>query len=302
MALWKIYLAMTIVLYLALRITGMDPFDAACHTFSTLGTGGFSTRTASIAEFRSPAIELVLITFMLLAGINFTLHYRLWVERRAGVFLRDPEFRAYTTTVLLATAAITWSLLDQGGLERWTALRAALFQVAAIITTTGFVTADFELWRPLPQLLLLALMFCGGCTGSTSGGLKVSRLVLLGKVIGREFQRMVERRGVFAIRLGGQPVPEPSIQAVLNLVYLALVVNFTACLALAAMGLDVLTSISAVATSMFNVGPGLGQVGPTDHYGGLPAPAKWVLSFCMLAGRLEFYTLMVVFAPAYWRK
>jgi len=302
LALWKIYVALTLGLYVALRLTGMDRFESACHAFSTLGTGGFSTRTASIAEFRSPSIEAVLIVFMVLAGINFTMHYRLWVERRSRLFFGDPEIRAYAAAILLSTAAITWSLHQQAALEGWPALRTALFQVVSITTTTGFVTADYEQWLPLPQLLLLALMFSGGCTGSTAGGLKISRLVLLWRVISREFKRMVERRGVFVIRLAGEAIPETSIQALLNLVYLSFLINFTACLMLAAMGLDVLTSISAVAASMFNVGPGLGDVGPAKHYGGLPAPAKWVLSICMLAGRLEFYTLLVVLTPSFWRK
>jgi trk system potassium uptake protein TrkH len=154
----------------------------------------------------------------------------------------------------------------------------------------------------LPQLILLALMFVGGCTGSTAGGLKASRIVLLASVVDREFKRMVERRGVFAVRLGGRVIDEKTIQSLLNLIYLAFVVNFLACLILASMGVDVLTSISAVAASMFNIGPGLGAVGPTDNYGGLPDLAKWVLAVCMVAGRLEFYTVIVILTPAFWRK
>jgi trk system potassium uptake protein TrkH len=145
-------------------------------------------------------------------------------------------------------------------------------------------------------------MFVGGCTGSTAGGMKTSRIVLLARVVDREFKRMVERRGVFAVRVGGTVIAESTIQSLLNLVYLAFVVNFVACLFLAAMGVDVLTSISAVAASMFNVGPGLGGVGPLDNYGGLPAAAKWVLAVCMVAGRLEFYTIIVILTPAFWRK
>ena len=145
-------------------------------------------------------------------------------------------------------------------------------------------------------------MFIGGCTGSTSGGLKSSRILLLLKVVGREFKRMVERRGVFAVRMGSQIFPENAIQSLLNLVYLAFIVNFVSCLLLAISGVDVLTGITAVASCMFNVGPGLGSVGPAEHYGALPGLAKWVLSFCMLAGRLEFYTVLGIFTPAFWRR
>lgn len=302
LALWKIYLALTLAEFAALVGAGMGGFEAICHTFSTLGTGGFSTRTASVAAFQSPLIETIIIVFMLLSGMNFTQHYRLWVEWRPRRFFSDVELHFYLGVVLVATAAVGASLIWQGGYDPLLALRRSVFQVVSIMTTTGFVTDNFELWLPLPQLVLLALMFVGGCTGSTAGGLKSSRIVLLGKIVAREFRRMVERRGVFAIRFGNQIIPENSIQSLLNLVYLSFLVNFASCLLLAASGVDVLTSISAVAATMFNVGPGLGHVGPIEHYGHLPALAKWVLSLCMLAGRLEFYTLLVICTPAFWRK
>ena len=170
------------------------------------------------------------------------------------------------------------------------------------MTTTGLVTADFEAWLPLSQFILLALMLVGGCTGSTAGGLKVSRFLLIAKVIDREFRRMVEHRGVFAVRLGGDVIPERTIQSLLNLFYLALFIYFASALLLAAMGVDVLTTITAVAASMFNIGRGLGEVGPLDNYAGLPAGAKWVLSLSMIAGRLEYYTVLVILTPAFWRK
>jgi trk system potassium uptake protein TrkH len=301
-ALWKIYLALTLAQYLALRWAGMSPFDAACHTFSTLGTGGFSTKTASIAAYNSLTVETIIIIFMLLAGINFTLHYRFWVERKVRDFLVDAELRFYLLIVGLATAGIMLSLVFYNSSRPGQALRDSLFQVSSIITTTGFVSRDYEKWSPFAQLILMSLMFIGGCTGSTAGGLKSSRILLLLKVVGREFKRMVERKGVFAIRIGGRPFPEPAIQSLLNLVYLAFLTNFVSCLLLTAAGVDVLTSISAVVACMFNVGPGLGHVGPAEHYGHLPAFAKWVLSGCMLAGRLEFYTLLVMFAPPFWRR
>jgi trk system potassium uptake protein TrkH len=302
LALWRIYLALTLAEYVALRWAGMDRLEAACHSFSTLGTGGFSTRTASIAAFSSLAVELVVVVFMILAGINFTLHYRLWRQRQVRSFFGDVEIQTYLLILLAATAAVTASLAGPGGYPWPQAARKALFQVTSILTTTGFVTDDFERWRPLPQLLLLALMFVGGCTGSTAGGLKVARIVLLGRVVRRQFRRIVEPRGVFSVRLGGQVVPEETIQSLLNMVYLALLVFFAASAVLAAQGADVLTSIAAVAASMFNIGPGLGQVGPAEHYGHLPALSKWVLAAAMLCGRLEFYTAIVIFTPVFWRK
>lgn len=301
-ALWKIYFAFTVAQYAALRLAGLDVFEALCHTFSTLGTGGFSTRTASIAGFESPLVEWIVIFFMLAAGASFIRHYRLFVERRPAAFFRDFEIRAYFGLAAAAAAVIVPFLIVGSGYDTERAIRAAAFQVASILTTTGFATENFELWLPLPQVLLLALMFVGGCTGSTAGGMKTARIVLLARVVDREFRRMVERRAVIAVRVGGRPVPEETIQSLLSLVYLAFVVNFASVLILAACGIDVLTSISATAACMFNIGPGLGAVGPAEHYGHLPALAKWVLSFCMIAGRLEFYTVLVILTPAFWRR
>lgn len=302
LSLWKVYIGLTLAQIVALRLAGMTMFEAVCHTFSTLGTGGFSTRTASIAGFNSPLIEYVLVFFMLLAGISFVQHYRLWIERRPQVVMSDFEVQAYLGLTAAATLVVGLTLHFTGtaGFER--AFREALFQVSSIMTTTGFMSADFEAWHPLAQLILLMLMFVGGSTGSTAGGLKTSRIVLLMHVVSREFKRMVERRGVFAVRMGGRVVAEETIRALLNLVYLALLVNFSACLILAAFGVDVLTAITAVAACMFNIGPGLGSVGPADNYAHLPAVVKWVLAACMIAGRLEFYTLLVIFTPAFWRK
>lgn len=301
-ALWKIYFAITLLNYAALRVAGMGPFEAVLHSFSTLGTGGFSTRTASLGGFNSPLIEYITIFFMLLAGINFTVQYRLWIERRPRSFFGDIEVRVYLLIVAVATLIIGVSLIFQGGYPLASGFRAALFQVSSIMTTTGYTTDDFERWQPVGQLVLLALMFVGGCTGSTAGGLKVARIVILLRIVHRDFKRLVHRHGIFAVRLGNHVIPETSIQSLLNMVYLAFLVNFAACLLLAATGVDVLTSISAVAACMFNVGPGLGLVGPAEHYGHLPALAKWVLAGSMLAGRLEFYTTLVILTPVFWRR
>jgi trk system potassium uptake protein TrkH len=301
-ALWKIYFALTLAEYVALRLAGMGPFESVCHAFSTLGTGGFSTRTASVGGFENPVVHYIVILFMFLAGVNFARQYQLWVERRPRAFFRDVEVKVYALTIVVATLVVLATLAGEGGYSVERAFRSSLFQVTSIVTTTGFVTEDYEKWKPLPQILLLALMYVGGCTGSSAGGIKISRVVLLLKVVAREFKVMVERRGIFAVKVGGQAVPDASIRSLLNLVYLALLVNFLSCFLLAAMGVDVLTSISAVAASMFNIGPGLGSVGPMENYAHLPAIAKWVLASCMIAGRLEFYTMLVVLTPAFWRK
>ncbi|MCS7041714.1 MAG: hypothetical protein NZR01_02880 [Bryobacteraceae bacterium] len=301
-ALWRVYAGLSLAEYLLLRLAGMSAFDAACHTFSTLGTGGFSTRSESIGAYPGPAVQYIIIVFMLLAGLNFTQHYRLWVRREAGRFFRDYEVRAYAAILGCASAAVFLMLVLDGTMSGEPALRAALFQVASIGTTTGFATVDYEQWHPLPHAILLALMFVGGCTGSTAGGWKVARVVLLGKIVHRELMRTSFRRGVFAVRAGGEAIPESAVQGLLNLIYLSLFVFLAAMLTVAASGVDLLTSVSSVAAAMFSIGPGFGSVGPAENYAHLPAVAKWALSFCMVAGRLEFYTFIVVLTPAFWRR
>ncbi|MEJ2108980.1 MAG: potassium transporter TrkG [Acidobacteriota bacterium] len=301
-ALWGIYLALTIVAFLSLRLSGMGVFDAVCHSFSIVSTGGFSTRNDGIAAFRNPAIECIVIVLMLIAGMNFTLHYRLWIKRQFRRFFSDPETRAYLLVVLSTTVLVSLSLILRDRFALTDALRHSTFQVCSIMTGTGLSTDNFGNWNSFSQLVLLMLMFFGACTGSTSGGLKTARILLLVKVVGREFRRIVEQRGVFIIRLGSRSIPEQTIQSLLNLMYIAFLTNLTSCLLLSLAGMDVFTSISAVTACMFNVGPGLGQVGPAFQYGALPAFAKWILSICMLVGRLEYYAVLVICTRAFWRR
>ena len=301
-SLWRIYLLLTALEVLCLTAAGMDGFEALCHAFSTLGTGGFSTRTASIAGFKSPLIEYIVTVFMLLGGISFAQHFRLWVERQPRAALGDYEVRSYLAIAAAASVIIGASLLGDGDMAREPALRAALFQTVSILTTTGFATADYTQWQPLTQLILMVLMFIGGCTGSTAGGLKVARVVLLMQLIRREFRRFTEPLGVFRIRVGGVVVPDHAICGLLNLIFLALLLMLAASLVLTACGIDLVTAVSAVVACQFNVGPGLGGVGPTANYGDLPALAKWTLTFCMIAGRLEFYTFLVVMTRVFWRR
>jgi trk/ktr system potassium uptake protein len=301
-ALWKIYILLTLMEIFALWLAGMDGFEAVCQSFSTLGTGGFSTRTASIAGFDSPVIEYIIIVFMLLSGMSFILHYRLWIERQPHSLWSDFELRGYILLLLAATAVIASVLIWKNHMPGEQAFRAALFQVTSIFTTTGFVTDDYAAWYPLCQLTLFMLMFVGGCTGSTAGGIKVARVMFLGRVVDREFRRMAEPQGVFTIRLGGETTPEPAVNGLLNLVYLSWLVIFFAWLLLTALGVDLLTSLSAVVACVFNVGPGLGGVGPMNTYAQLPDQAKWLLSLCMIAGRLEFYTLLVILTRPFWQR
>jgi len=301
-SLGKIYLGLSLSAFLLLRVLGMSYFDAICHTFSVVATGGFSSRNTSIASFSNPAIEYTIIFLMMLSAISFVQHYRFWVERHLRSFFVDIETRFFLFIIACASLVLTVLFVFYDGTVLEAAFRSALFQITSITTGTGFATENFALWHPFAQLVLLVLMFAGGCTGSTAGGMKISRVLLLTRVVSREFKRMVERRGIFTVRFGDTVIPETAIQSLLNLVYIALFINLTSCMLLTAMGVDVLTSIAAVVASMFNVGPGLGSVGPTQNYGHLPTLAKWVLSFCMIAGRLEFYTVLVIFTPSFWRK
>jgi trk system potassium uptake protein TrkH len=301
-ALWKIYILLTLLEILALWLAGMDGFEAVCQSFSTLGTGGFSTRTASIAGFDSPLIEYIIIVFMLLSGMSFIQHYRLLIERQLRSFWTDYELRSYLLLLLGATAIITSVLLSKNHMGGEQAFRAALFQVTSILTTTGFVTNDYAAWYPLCQLTLFMLMFVGGCTGSTAGGIKVARVMFLSRIVDREFRRMAEPQGVFTIRLGGETTPEPAVNGLLNLVYLSWLVIIFAWLLLTAFGVDLFTALSAVVACVFNVGPGLGGVGPMNTYAQLPDMAKWILSLCMIAGRLEFYTLLVILTKPFWQR
>lgn len=304
--LWKIYLMLTVALFASLMLAGMGTLDAICHAFSTLATGGFSTRTASIGAFDDPVIEYIIIIFMLLAGISFVQQYKLWVDRRPGEVVRDYEVRAYLALVALAAVAITVAQIpaqethSAAGWER--SFRTALFQATSILTTTGFVTADYAQWQPVSQVILLSLMFVGGCTGSTAGGLKVARFVLMLQVIKRDFRKLSEPQGIFRIHLGGAAIPELTVSAMLNIAYLALFVMLVGSLVVAATGEDLLTAFTAVVACQFNVGPGLGGVGPAQNYGALSDTAKWVLGLCMIAGRLEFYTFLFVATRAFWRR
>ena len=300
--LWKVYLLLSAAETLLLMIGGMDLFDGLCHTFGTMATGGFSTRNASVAAFQSAYIDWVITAFMVIAGINFSLHYLVLIGQPAKMF-KDPEFRFFLALFGGITVIIAIFVLAAGDYHSVAdAARYGAFQVASILTTTGFATADYEAWPPVTQALLLFCMFVGGCAGSTGGGMKVMRIQLLLKRSYHELFRLIHPRSVMQVKFGKAVVSDDVISSIWGFFLLWLML-FTVCsFIVASTGVDVVTSFSATLACIGNIGPGLGNVGPTDNYAHLPELAKVVLVFCMLLGRLEIYTVLVLFVPEFWRK
>jgi trk system potassium uptake protein len=298
--LWWVYSGLTALCAGLLWLGGMSAFDAVCHAFSTLGTGGFSTRTASVGHWESPAIQWTIALFMLVAGLNFGLYYGALVGRGRAL-LRDSELRFYLLVNAAVIALVALVLAPGRGLSEQT-LREASFQVLSVTTTTGFMTADFETYPDLARLLLFFLMFMGGCAGSTAGGLKAARVLLLGRLAARELRATVQPHAVVAVRLGGAVVPEAVLHGVLVFCATYLGIWVFASVALAAMGLDLLTAMSAAIACLSSIGPGLEGVGPTQNYALVPAAGKLLLAGLMLAGRLEVFALLAVFTPEVWRR
>ena len=299
-ALWYIYLMLTLACGLAYLAAGMEPFDAIAHAFSTVAIGGFSTHDASLGYFDAPLVELVAIVFMAAAGMNFALHFTAWRTRRLDGYRADSELRCYLL-LLLGVAAVTSAYLFMSGTsaDPLTALRTGVFQAVSISTTTGFTTASYHVWPSFLPVLLLFASFIGGCAGSTGGGLKVIRVLLLFKQGMREIVRLVHPSVQAPIKVGGTVMPPRVIDAVWGF-FATYVATFSLLLlALMATGLDQVTAFSAVAACMNNLGPGLGEVGL--HYAGISDTAKWLLSLAMLLGRLEIFALLVLLSPAFWR-
>lgn len=299
---WRIYIAITIVLAALLTLSGMGLFEAVLHALVTVPTGGFSTRATSIQAFDNGLIELILAFFMLLCGTNFSLIHKAVSTRSLRCIVRDPEFRVYLGIVVVGTLMITaslWNLADYGP---WGALRHAAFQTISIVTTTGFATTDFALWPPLASLVIVLLMFVGGSAGSTAGGVKVLRHMVVVKHSYRELLKLVHPRAVRPVRIGTRPISEVVIAGVLGFVIIYMLLFGLGTLAIAAYGVDLKTAASAVAGSLGNVGPGLGNVGPMGTYAAFAPTAKLVLAFLMLIGRLEIYTVLVLLLPAAWER
>ena len=301
MLLWKVYVLFSVLQTALLWAGGMDLFESLCHTFGTMATGGFSTRNTSIAAYDSVYFDVVITVFMLIAGANFTLHYNA-LRGRPAVLFRDPEFRFFMGVFTIWTLLAAWSEWGPTYETLGQSLRFSSFQVASILTTTGYATADYELWRPLPQALLLLLMFLGGCAGSTGGGMKCMRIQLLLKMAYTELFRLIHPRAVTRVKLGGTTVKNDVLASITGFFMLFLGLFIVSSFILAAMGVDIVSSFAAVVACIGNIGPGLGTVGPTDNYAHIPDMGKWVLVFCMLLGRLEIYTVIILFIPEFWRK
>jgi trk system potassium uptake protein TrkH len=296
-----IYTGLTVLEIALLLLCGMSLFDAVTHTFGTVATGGFSPRNASVAAYHSFPIELVIIVFMILGATNFALYYRVLTGQGRRAW-RNTEWRVFIGVLSLATLLITGNILN-AGLYRSVpqALRDAAFQTVSIATTTGFATADFATWPPFSQTLLLLLMLTGGCLGSTSGALRLGRLIVLSKLITQRLHQIVRPRQVEVLKVDGMPVENETLHYVTTYFTLYLAIVGVASLLLTLFKLDLLTSISAVATTLGGVGPGLNLLGPMSNFASLSAPPKLVLIGCMLIGRLEIYTLLVLCLPAFWR-
>ena len=296
--LWVVYALLTAALAVLYLLLGMDLFEAVNHAMSCLATGGFSTRTASIGAY-SPAIQWVTVVFMIMAGTNFTLHYRLFSGRWQAWF-RDEEWRWFVGSMAVAWVAVYLSRGLGEGVWGAQALREAVFNVTAVHSTTGFATADFAVWHGFAQVVLLGLMFMGAMGGSTGGGFKTVRVGVVVKHVAGEIQKVLHPQAVVVTKLGGRPVRPDVLHTVLAFLALYVVTHGLGTLAIAAMGHDLITSLSAALAAMSSIGPGLGEVGPAGNYGHLHSSSLTVLSVLMLLGRLEFYTLLVLLVPGTW--
>ncbi|NLV72332.1 MAG: TrkH family potassium uptake protein [Actinobacteria bacterium] len=300
--LWYIYVGLSVVEVLILMAVGLGPFSAITHTFTTMATGGFSPEAASIGAYDSWSVELVIVVFMVLAGGNFALYFALLSGRRRAI-LRDPEFRLYIGILVVSTCLIAASLMIAGsaaGVAQ--AFREAMFQTVSIQTTTGFATADFEAWNSFAKLVLVLLMFIGGCAGSTAGGVKVVRLLLLGKNANGFLKKEVHPHAVIPVKLGGRVVPHHILAAVLGLFCLWVAVFIVGTLLLSMTGESLVTSASAVAATLNVVGPGLEGVGPMANYAGIAPFGKLVLMGLMLVGRLELLAVFLPLTRAFWSR
>ena len=300
--LWGVYLLLTLAETLLLKwIGGMGWFDAVCHSFATVATGGFSTRNASLGAYDSSAIDVIATVFMFLAGVNFSLHH-LALTRKPGCYFKDPEFRAYALLLLGGGLFLTFNAWAAGAASLGRCLRDAFFTGTSVMTTTGFCTADFDRWPDASRFVLLLMMFIGACAGSTGGGMKVVRVMVVVKSVLREIKVFMRPTAAIKVKLGSKPV-EPDTVSHIGAFFMIFVIVF----ALASFLMtfytgDLETATSSVIASLGNVGPGLNAVGPTQNYGAIPHGGQAVLIVCMLLGRLELYTVLMLFMPGLWKR
>jgi len=296
--LYGIYLLLTSAEVLALCLLGVPIYDAVTHAFTTLSTGGFSTHTESIAFFRNPAVEFVVAFFALLGGMNFTIHY--YVLKGRFKILKDSEFRVYVSIVVFATAILTILNLDR--FDAFNSFRYSFFQVASIITTTGYTTFDFDEWCDGAKMILLILMFVGGCSGSTGGGIKVIRIYILIRYAILQIFKAAEPKTVRAVKYGETTIKKEVVESVVAFFILYVLIFVLSSLAVSLSGYDMVTSLSAVVASLSNVGPGMGLAGASETYSAFPDHVKLLLTFNMWLGRLEIYTVLALFNPSFWRE
>ena len=299
-----IYIALTLSETLLLKVAGMSWFDALCHSFSTIATGGFSTKQASIAHYNSPFIEYIIIFFMIFSGVNFSLYYFLFKMKMNKVF-RMEELRTYFLIIICFTfifvvTRFDYSTFSFGNIEK--VVRDSLFVVSSTISTTGFVTVDYNFWPPFTWFLVLILMIFGSSAGSTAGGMKIIRVLLSLKYSYYDFKRIIHPNAIFPVRYNGHVLEESVITRVLAFVILYIIVLVIGTVMLSFTGLGFVESLSAQITSLSNVGPGLSKLGPVFSFSEIPDISKWMLSFSMLVGRLELFTVLLLFTPVFWKK
>ncbi|MBU3068703.1 TrkH family potassium uptake protein [Aestuariicella sp. G3-2] len=299
-ALFFIYLGLTIVCALSFWFAGMTLFDAICHSFATVAIGGFSTHDASMGYFDSELIHAICVFFMIVSGVNYALHFYSWRDRSFIHYFRDPEFTLYMGAILVGCVLTVFLLYHFGIFDFGDSVSHGIFQLVSILTTTGFTTTDFSAWPNILPFMLLYFAFMGGCGGSTAGGIKVIRIMLIIKQGVREIQRLIHPNAVIPIKVGSTSVSDRVVDAVWGFFSVYVFAYFMMFLILIGTGSDVVTAFFAVGACINNLGPGLGEV--ATHYGDMNMTAKWVLCFAMLLGRLEVFTLLVLFSPMFWRR
>lgn len=298
--LWMVYVGITLAEVIMLTLSGMNMFDSICHSFTTMPTGGFSTKNASIGFYQNSFTHYIIIFFMFAAGVNFSLHYKA-MTGNVKSYIKDKEFLNYVVLVLIVTVIIFVAVAAGQGAWNHTSFRDALFQTVSIITTTGYATADYEIWAFLAQYLLLAMMFIGAMGGSTGGGMKIVRVMLIFKYTAMETRRLLHAKAIIPIKIGDRFISEDVIRNTLGFFLFYITIFVLVSGVLTAMNYDLNSAIGATASALGNIGPGLGAFGPTDNYAMLPAIGKWLLSFCMLLGRLEIFSVMVLFSRSFWK-
>jgi trk system potassium uptake protein TrkH len=298
-SLWGIYVGLTAAEWLLLKLAGLSGYEALCHAFTTLATGGFSTRNQSVGEFGSASVEWIVTFFMLMAGINFVLHYKVIVGRGREVW-RDSELRYFLGVVVVGTVLFAATVHEEGAALLDT-IRTAAFQTVALLTTTGYVTADFEVWPHLAQVGVLILLVLGGMSGSTGGGIKSLRTLLAVRSLRVTLHRLIHPHAIRPVKYGGTVVADTVLSGIWAFLTAYMLLALLGTAVVAAHGYDVMTSLTASLTAIGNVGPGLGEVGAYDNFAHLPALAKLVLSVLMLFGRLEIFTILALMSREFWR-